>query len=238
MSVWKAKRFWKSARAVEVDGGFGVELDGRPVRTPAKAAMVLPTRALAEAMAAEWNAQEGEIRPGLMPITRAANAAIDKVSKSREEVAQMLAAYAENDLLCHRAEAPQELVRRQAEAWDPLLDWAAEAFGARLLPVKGVMPAPQDRQALRRLAAPVHALDPFALTAMHDLVALSGSLVIGLAAALDAREIGALWRASRIDESWQEDQWGVDEEARRMAAAKEYDFRAAKRFHELAGRCD
>ncbi|MEQ8294467.1 MAG: ATP12 family protein [Roseovarius sp.] len=234
MSEWKAKRFWKEAQVVEADGGFAVELDGRPVRTPLKSAMTLPSRAMAEAVAAEWDAQEGEIRPLSMPVTRAANAAIDKVTAQREEVAEMLAGYGDSDLLCYRADSPQELVARQAEAWDPLLDWAGETFGARLIPVQGVMHAPQNPKALARLAGPVHAMEPFRLTAFHDLVGISGSLVLGLAAIHEARDIGELWRLSRIDETWQEEQWGIDDEARAQAAVKESDFFAAKRFHDLA----
>jgi len=234
MSEWKAKRFWKEAQVVEVEGGYTVELDGRPVRTPLKSAMTLPSRAMAEAVAAEWDAQEGEIRPLTMPVTRAANAAIDKVTVQREEVAEMLAAYGDSDLLCYRADGPQELVARQAEAWDPLLDWADATFGARLIPVEGVMHAPQNPKALERLAEPVRAMEPFRLTAFHDLVGISGSLVLGLAAIHEVREIGELWRLSRIDETWQEEQWGIDEEARAQAAVKESDFHAAKRFHDLA----
>lgn len=234
MSVWKARRFWKSAQVAEADAGYAVELDGRPVRTPAKAPLVLPSRAMAEAVAAEWDAQEGEIRPATMPVTRAANAAIDRVVPQRAEVAAMIAAYGDSDLTCYRAETPQELAERQAAAWDPLLDWAEATFGARLVPVAGVMYTPQHAQALRRLAEPVEAMDPFRLTAFHDLVGLSGSLVIGLAAIHEVAEIGTLWRLSRVDETWQEEQWGVDADARAQAAAKESEFRAAKRFHDLA----
>ena len=234
MSEWKAKRFWKEAQVVEAEGGYAVELDGRPVRTPLKSAMTLPSRAMAEAVAAEWDAQEGEIKPVSMPVTRAANAAIDKVTRQHGEVAEMLAAYGDSDLLCYRADSPQELVERQAEAWDPLLDWADATFGARLIPVEGVMHAPQNPRALERLAAPVHAMDAFRLTAFHDLVGISGSLVIGLAAIHEVKDIGTLWRLSRIDETWQEEQWGIDEDARAQAAMKESDFYAAKRFHDLA----
>ncbi len=236
MSEWKTKRFWTAAAVVEVGNGYGVELDGRPVKTPAKASLVVPTRALAAEIAAEWDAQEGEIRPDGMPVTRAANAAIDKVTPQHAEVADMLAAYGDADLLCYRAEEPAELVMRQAAAWDPLLDWAAEALGARLEPVTGVMHAPQDAKALRMLARQVHAMDAFALTAFHDLVSLSGSLVIGFAAVHKLHDIGVLWRLSRVDEDWQEEAWGTDEEATARAARKESDFAAAKRFHDLACR--
>lgn len=234
MSEWKAKRFWKAAQAVDAEGGFSVELDGRAVKTPAKAPLLVPTRAMAEAIAAEWDAQEGEIKPAAMPVTRAANASIDKVAHQHAEVATLIAAYGDSDLLCYRADSPAELAERQAAAWDPLLDWAQESFGARLLPVQGVMHQPQPPEALERLAREVHAMDAFRLAAFHDLVGISGSLVIGLAAVREARPIGELWQLSRIDETWQEEMWGVDEEAREHAAMKQSDFFAAKHFHDLA----
>lgn len=234
MSEWKAKRFWSEARVVADGAGFAVELDGRAVRTPAKAALSLPTRAMAEAVAAEWDAQEGEIRPRSMPVTRAANAAIDKVRIQHAEVAALIAAYGDSDLLCYRAETPPALAGRQAAAWDPLIEWAATRFGARLRPVAGVMHVPQDAQAVRTLAAEVAAFDAFRLTALHDLVGLSGSLVIGLAAIERSFDPADLWRASRIDETWQEELWGVDEEARAQAEAKRDAFLAARRFHDLA----
>lgn len=234
MSEWKAKRFWKEAAVVEDEGGYGIRLDGRPVRTPAKAAMIVPTRPLAEAVAAEWDAQEDLIQPGTMPVTRSANAAIDKVRHQYAEVADMLAGYADTDLLCYRADSPDSLVRRQAEAWDPLLDWAEARYGARLVPVAGVMHRPQEAGALAQFSAQVHAMDNFILTAFHDLVGLSGSLVIGLAALEEARPAEDLWELSRLDERWQEDQWGIDEEARAVEAVKRAEFLHAKRFSALS----
>lgn len=233
MSGWKAKRFWKAAAVVPAGGGFGVELDGRPVRTPGKGALVVPTRAMAEAIAAEWDAQEGQIRPLTMPVTRAANSALEKVRPQREGVAAMLADYGDSDLLCYRAPAPEELAARQAEAWDPLLDWAACTFGARLVPVTGVIHAPQPPEALARLREAVLAHDEFALTALHDLVTLSGSLVIGLAAMEGHQPAERLWEISRIDEEWQAALWGRDEEAEAAAALKRAAFLDARRFHEL-----
>lgn len=234
MSEWKAKRFWKEACVVEADQGHTVELDGRSVKTPAKRKLVVPTHAMAQAIAEEWDAQEGEIDPGQMPVTRSANAAIDKVALQHAEVAQMLADYADSDLLCYRAESPAELIMRQAEAWDPLLEWADDQFGARLIPVSGVMYQPQSPKALEVLARQPHGMDNFTLTAFHDLVGLSGSFVIGLAAMHDMREAKALWRLSRVDEQWQEDLWGRDEEASAVAARKESEFLHAKRFLNLA----
>lgn len=234
MSEWKAKRFWREARVVEEMDGFGIRLDGRAVKTPAKAAMIVPTHAMAEAIATEWDAQEDLIQPGTMPVTRSANAAIDKVRHQHAEVADMLAGYGDTDLLCYRADSPDSLVRRQAEAWDPLLDWAETRYGARLVPVAGVMHRPQDPGALALFSAEVHAMDNFALTAFHDLVGLSGSLVIALAAMQDARPVEDLWEISRLDERWQEEQWGIDAEARAVEAVKRAEFLHAKRFDDLA----
>lgn len=224
MSGWKAKRFWTDAIAVAGGEGWQVHLDGRTLRTPAKAPLVVPTRALAEALAAEWQAQGETVLPETMPLTRAANSAIDKVTPQQAEVVDMLAAYAETDLLCHRAGAPADLARRQAEAWDPLLDWAATTFDAPLVPVTGIIASRQPPESLARLRAEVAALDPFRLTAFHDLVALSGSLVLALAALGRLRPPEALWAASRIDEDWQERLWGRDEEAAETAEIRRRAF--------------
>lgn len=234
MSEWKRKRFWDEASVAEAEGGFTVLLDGRAVRTPAKAALILPTRQMAEAVAAEWAAQEGEIDPGSMPFTRSANAAIDKVRPQQAEVADMLADYGDSDLLCYRADAPQQLVDRQAEAWDPALDWAETALGVRLAPRVGIMHQPQDAVGQARLRAQVHALDPFQLAAFHDLVSLTGSLILGFAAAQNWRDADTIWQMSRLDELWQEEQWGQDEEAQAAAELKRGAFLHAKKFFDFA----
>ncbi len=234
MSDWKAKRFWKEAATVAGEGGFSVELDGRPVRTPAKRNLVLPTRAMAEAIAAEWDAQEGAIKPQTMPVTKTANAAIDKVATQHAEVAELLSAYGDSDLLCYRAPSPETLAARQAEKWDPLLAWSAEALGARLEQRTGVMHVPQDPQSLHILRVRTFALTAFELAAFHDLVSLSGSLVIGFAATQDVLPVFELWQISRLDEIWEEEQWGEDEEASRMAKIKETAFCHAKRMFDLA----
>lgn len=235
MSGWAKKRFWKETSVAEVEGGFTVELDGRRVKTPAKAPLTLPTRAMAEAIAAEWQAQEDEIDPRTMPVTRSANAAIDKVAIQHGEVADMLAEYGGSDLLCYRAAQPVELVARQAERWDPMLDWAERTLGARLQPVSGIMHVAQDDAALSHLRDQVHAMSNFELAAFHDLVSLSGSLVLGFAAVHQERPIEALWTLSRLDEEWQEEQWGVDEEAAEQAGIKKQAFLHAERFFRLAG---
>lgn len=234
MSEWRPKRFWTSAEAVAAEQGFAVHLDGRPVRTPARAPLILPSRALAQAVAAEWAAQDAHLRPETMPLTRTANTAIDRLSTIVPAVIDDLAGFGASDLLCYRAERPRELVARQAAEWDPLLDWAA-GQGAALSVTQGVVPVAQPAESLARLRARVAALDAFRLAAFHDLVALSGSLVIALAV-LDGRlapEEG--WRLSRLDEDWQIEQWGVDEEAAALAAHRRAAFLDAARFIALLG---
>lgn len=235
MTAWKPKRFWKIATVTAVEGGWTVQLDGRPVKTPAKTLLVVPTEALAQAIAAEWDAQVGEVRPETMPFTRTANSAIDKVAVQYDEVAAMLSAYGGADLLCYRATGPQPLIQRQAAAWDPMLVWAAEALDLRLTATAGVMHVAQDAQALARADALVAALGPFRLAAFHDLVALTGSLVLALAVIHGRLEPEAAWTLSRIDEDWQIEEWGEDEEAAELAAVKRADFLQAARFFGLCG---
>ena len=234
MSEWKAKRFWKAASVVELETGYTVELDGRGVKTPAKQPMRLPTQAMAAAIAQEWDAQVDIINPNTMPVTKTANAAIDKVTVQHAEVADMLAAYGDSDLLCYRADSPEELIERQNQHWNPMLDWADDTLGVRLHPRTGVIHAPQDPVAVAKLFARTHALDAYELAAFHDLVSLSGSLIIGFAAALDARPTEELWTISRLDELWQEEQWGEDEDATALALIKRDAFLHAKRMFDLA----
>jgi chaperone required for assembly of F1-ATPase len=231
---WKAKRFWKEVSVAEAEGGFAVHLDTRRVMTPGKLPLTLPTLPMAEAVAQAWAAQQDEVQPLTMPVTRAANSAIERVTPQRAEVAQMLAAYAETDLTCHRADAPETLAQRQATAWDPLLDWTAERFGARLFATVGILPVAQQPASLAALKAHVDGFDAFHLTAFHDLVTISGSLVIGLAVAHEHLEPDAAWFLSRIDEDWQIEQWGRDDEAEAAAAVKRADFLQAKSFLVLA----
>lgn len=233
MSEWKPRVFWKDVSVDEVPGGFTVRLDGRQVKTPAKADLVVPTQGMADLVAGEWAAQTEVVDPETMPATRAANAAIDRVSIKHAEVADMLAEYADSDLLCYRAEAPAELIARQAAIWDPLLDWAAETYGARLEPRSGIMHASQSQTALDALRNEVHGFSAFQLTAFHDLVTLSGSLILGFAAAKGMQPIDDLWSAARIDETWQEEQWGEDEEASATAALKRESFVRAKLLFDV-----
>lgn len=236
MTDWKASRFWDVARTVNSGNGFTIHLDGHPVRTPAKAPMVLPTAAMAQAVAEEWNAQGQVIDPETMPVTKSANSAIDNVSHRVSEVAEMLAAYADTDLTCYRAVEPEGLVKRQNSAWDPLLGWVSERFGVRLFPVEGVIHRPQPFGTLKALRAPLDAMTPFELTAMYDLVSISGSLVIGLAVNDGHRSPDSLWISSRIDEDWQVERWGEDVEASHEASRKRLAFLQAAIFLALARR--
>lgn len=234
MADWAAKRFWEKTTVAAEGEGFTVHLDGRPVRTPAKAPFVVPTRALAEAAAAEWDAQEGEIDPRTMPVTRGANVAIDRVVLAMDEVVDMLADYGDADLLCYRATYPDALTERQNEQWNPLLDWAAETFDARLEARSGVMHIAQSPTALAKLKAEAQKLDAFELSAFHDLVTLSGSLVVALAATSELYPIESLWDISRLDENFQAEQWGEDEEAEKEAAIKRDSFLRAFAFYKAA----
>lgn len=234
MSEWAPKRFWKAADVARVDTGFAVQLDGRGVKTPAKTPLVVPTEALAREIAGEWDAQVEKIDPNVMPATRMANSALDKVTIQFAEVADMLAAYGDSDLLCYRAGHPVELVARQNEKWNPMLDWAEATFGAKLEPRTGVIHAPQDETAIAKLTAEVHALSAFQLAAFHDLVSLSGSLVLGLAVAKAEADVEEIWALSRLDERWQEEQWGEDEEATALAERKRSEFKFAEKFYRLA----
>jgi len=236
MSEWKTKRFWKKATAVSQEGGFGVHLDGRAVKTPARQPLVVPVRALADEIAAEWDAQDGMIDPLTMPFTRSANAAIDKVIPQHAEVAEMISAYGDTDLLCYRADTPVELVARQDAAWTPLLDWARDSQGIDLAHFSGVIYQPQSAGALARIATLTAAMDAFELTAFHDLVSLSGSYILGLAATRRLHPAETLWDLSRIDEAWQQDQWGIDDEAAAAAAVKRSAFLHAARFHEIVAK--
>jgi chaperone required for assembly of F1-ATPase len=233
VSGWTAKRFWKDAQVEPDAGGYTVRLDGRPVKTPAKAPLVVPTEAMAQAIAAEWDAQEGTVKPLTMPVTRSANAAIDKVAVQFDEVAKLIAAYGGTDLLCYRATGPAALVAMQAEAWDPLLVWAADTLGAPLRVTSGVVPVEQPAASLARLTALVFGFDAFELTAVHDLVSVSGSLVLGLAETQGRLDADETWRLSRIDEIWQAELWGEDEEAREQAEGRREALRHAARFFRL-----
>lgn len=233
MSEWAAKRFWKTADITPYDNGFGIVLDDRPVKTPAKAPLVVPTEVMARSIASEWDAQDEKINPLTMPVTRSANAAIDKVATQKAEVVDMLAAYGDSDLLCYRAVFPEELVRLQRENWDPILDWAATALKAPLVSVDGVIHVPQETEILMRLHGKVAEQTEFQLAGFHDLVSMSGSLVLALAVTHDRLNAADAWTLSRVDENYQISQWGADDEAEALAETKRVAFSHAAQFYQM-----
>ncbi|MEM8792436.1 MAG: ATP12 family protein [Pseudomonadota bacterium] len=227
------KVFWSDVQVVAQGNDFGITLDDRAVRTPAKAALAVPTRAVAEAIADEWRAQQEDVRPETMPVTRTANTAIDRVTGQFDAVASEIASYGETDLLCYRAPHPQALVDRQTVAWDPLLDWSEDALSAPLRTTTGLMHCLQPQDSLDALSRSVARHSPWELTALHDLVTLSGSLVIGLAVSHGHIEAEDAWPLSRIDEDWNIEEWGEDTEAAALASRKRTDFLHANRFMTL-----
>ena len=229
------KRFYKAAEAAPAGSGagFSILLDGRPVRTPARNALDLPNRALADAVAAEWQAQGDEIDPRSMPLTGLANAAIDRVAPDPEAFARSLAIYGESDLLCYRAEGPRPLVERQAEAWDPLLAWARRRFDSEFEVTEGIVHRAQPAHTLDRLRRAVAARDPFTLAALSPLVTISGSLIVALALAEGEIGLDQAWAAATLDEAWQAEQWGEDSLAAAALAARRSEFEAAWRFLNL-----
>src|SRR5829696_5867359 len=200
------RRFYETAGVTERDGAFELVLDGRPARTPAKNPFAVPTRALGEALAAEWLAQAATIDPRAMPLTRIVNSAIDGVAPRRAAVAADIAGYAGSDLICYRAGEPERLVTEQARAFDPILAWAREAIGS-----------------------------PFRLAALHVMTTLTGSVLIALAHAEGVIDAGEAWTAAHVDERFQESRWGEDEEAMRRRAAREAEFQAAATIYALSG---
>jgi chaperone required for assembly of F1-ATPase len=221
---------------MERDGAFELVLDGRPARTPAKNPVAVPTRALGEALAAEWQAQAATIDPRAMPLTRIVNSAIDGVAPRRAAVAADIAAYAGADLVCYRAGEPERLVAEQARAFDPILAWAREALGAQFVLSEGVMHVAQPEAALAAVRARVEAIgSPFRLAALHVMTTLTGSVLIALAHTEGVIDAGAAWAAAHVDERFQESRWGEDEEAMRRRAAREAEFRAAATIYALSG---
>ena len=235
MAAWAPKRFWSDVHVEPLASGFGIRLDKSPLRTPAKQPLFLPTHDLAQAVAVEWQAQDGAVQPASMPLTRYANSAIDKVVPQLAAVVAVVAAYGASDLLCYRAADPQTLIDRQAEAWDPCLAWAGQDLDAPLIVTTGVMPVAQPPESLQNLTQAVARLSPFALAAFHDLAAISGSLVLALAVARGHMTRDAAWNACRIDENWQAEVWGTDEEAAQTAALREDAFAQAERFLQMCG---
>lgn len=227
------KRFWKAAAAEVAANGHAISLDGRPVRTPGRLPLVVPSPRLAAAIVAEWNAVEGAVDPAAMRLTGLANASIERVAPATSTFAAGIARYAESDLLCYRAEAPQPLAERQAAAWNSLLAWAEGRFGIEFAITTGVMHVAQPPATVAVLSEEVAALDPFVLAPLSQVVTLTGTLIGGLALLEGAVDADALWTAAHIDEAWQAEQWGEDAEAARALAARRADYDAAVSFLSL-----
>jgi chaperone required for assembly of F1-ATPase len=229
------KRFYTSVSVAPREGGFAVLLDGRGIKTPKRKDLVLPSRALADAVAAEWTAQTERIDPGTMPLTRIANTAIDAVADHMREVAADIVAFAGSDLLCYRASAPEGLVARQKALWSPVLDWARDVLGAGFSLAAGVVHIAQPKEALARIAAALEALDPFRVACLHVMTTLTGSALLALAHARGRLNLEDAWAAAHVDEDWQIEQWGRDAEADARRVKRFAEFEAASRFLTLLG---
>jgi chaperone required for assembly of F1-ATPase len=227
------KRFWTKAEAIQQDEGWAVELDGKPMRTPGRIALGLPTRALAEAVAEEWNAVGETLDPRALPLTGLANAAIDRIAPAREAFVANLANYALGDLACYRADGPPPLVALQAERWDGLLGWARRRFDVDFRTTSGIMHVDQPPATVERLAHALTILDPHTLAGLSPLVTIGGSLVAALAVQEGALPAEEAWEAVSIDDRWQLEQWGSDSEAEVALANRRRDFLSAARFLEL-----
>jgi len=224
------KRFWKDAAVVEAGDGFGIMLDGRPVKSPARVTLMVPTRALADAICSEWATAGETVDPRTMPFTGLANAATDR---SIDDLVAGITRYAASDQFCYRAEGPTPLVERQEEAWDALMEWARRRYDVEFATCTGIVPIAQPPDTIAKLSQEVVMLDRFRLTALSPLVTIGGSLIAGLAVLERAIPPEAAWEAVCLDERWQLEQWGSDSEAEAALDAKRNDFLAAARFLEL-----
>jgi chaperone required for assembly of F1-ATPase len=220
------KRFYARAGITEAAGGFSITLDGKPVRTPSRHPLAAPTRDIAEAMAAEWDAQKEIIDPATMPLTRLANSVIDAVASRVGAVADDVAKYFHSDMLFYRAGHPAVLVEREAAHWDRILFWAADTLGAHFILTEGIVHVRQPDQAVAAARAALPA-DPWSIAALHVVTTLTGSALLGLALMHGVLDEDQVWAAAHVDEDWNIEQWGVDEEVAARRAARLVDFRAA-----------
>jgi chaperone required for assembly of F1-ATPase len=233
----RIKRFYKEARAAEAEGGFALLLDGKPARTPAQKPLVVPRRALAEAIAAEWVRQGGEIAPASMPLTRLANLAIDRVSGEAPSLRDEIVRYASSDHVLYRAGEPEGLVALQATHLDPVVEWAHSALGARFVLAQGINFVAQPKAALAAVRAELEAWPPpFALAAVASLTSLGGSALIALALARGHFGMADAWNAAHVDEDWNIRQWGEDAEAAERRAQRFAEFEAAAKMLALLAR--
>jgi chaperone required for assembly of F1-ATPase len=228
------KRFYQKVDVrEEPSGGFAVLLDDRPVRTPKKLPLQVPTRALAEAVAAEWSAQTERIDPGTMPLSKIAITTIDGVEQNAAEVAAEIVRFAGSDLLCYRAEPPSALADLQSMTWDPTLRWIEAETGERFLLAEGVMPVTQGRQALAAFAKLLEPFGAFALACLHVMTTLTGSAFLALAVANGRMTLPEAWAAAHLDEDWQIARWGIDVEAADRRERRWQEMQSAGRFLEL-----
>ena len=228
------KRFWSQAEPVAIDGGWTVTLDGRPVRTPAGETLLLPTEALARGVADEWAGVEGELQPERLRLTGLANAAVDRIAPDPAGFAATLESWADTDLLCYRAGGPDDLARRQAAEWDGALDAFADRHGVDFVRVEGVIHQAQPGLTREVLVRRLVDRDPFAMAATATLVTVTGSLVLALLLADHGWEAEAGWSAATLDERWQSERWGVDEEAQARLTELRRLYDAALRLLTLA----
>jgi len=227
------KRAYREARVASAEGGWRILLDARILQTPARASLLLPTRGLAEAVAAEWAAQKETIVPASMPLMRLAATAIDRVEPQRDKIIDEVAGYAETDLVCYRAERPADLVARQHAVWQPLVDWATLHFDAPLLIATGVLPRRQPPEVLAAIRRAVAARDTLPLTGLHAATTACGSVVVGLALAEGRLDVEGAWQAAQLDETYQIEQWGEDPEATARRAELRRDLDATSSFLRL-----
>lgn len=230
----RPKRFYAAVATEATSSGWRILLDGRIVKTPKRAELVLPAAALAEAVAGEWRSQGAQIDPASMPLTKLANTAIDAVTPNLAAVAEDMLSFAARDLICYRAKAPETLVERQAECWDPLLAWAELHHGAKLVATQGIMPVDQPQASLAALATALARFDPFALTALHLMTTLTASAVLALAHVSGRLSLEACWAAAHVDEDYQISHWGEDADARKRRGLRFADMNVASAFFRLS----
>lgn len=231
MKTPQPKRFYREAGIAEGEGGFEVRLDGRPARTPAQAVISLPSEAAARLIAEEFSAQGETMDLTAMPVFRLVNTALDGVARDPQAVMEDILRFASSDLLCYRADAPQGLVDRQSALWDPVIDWARAALGARFVLAEGVMHVEQPRETIAVFGAHLARRgDPLRLAALHVMTTLTGSALLALAVETGALSPDAAWEAAHVDENWQEEHWGQDSEALARRTARRRDMAAAARL--------
>lgn len=221
----KRKRFYEKAGIAETEGGFAVTLDGRPTKTPSGRKVLAPTAGIAEQIAAEWDAQGEEIDPLTMPLTRFANS-VGEVVERVDAVADDVEKYLGTDLLFYRAGHPEALVAREAAMWDPVLAWAANSLGAHFILSEGIVHVTQPAPAIKAARA-VFPADPWSVAALHLVTTLTGSALLALALQRGAMDCDEVWAAAHVDDDWNVEKWGVDEEVAARRAARFIDFRAA-----------